>query len=378
MKILAVGGGSGGHVTPVAAVIEQLRAQDDALVVRFICDRAFETQSRGIMAKVSVPVVVSTITAGKFRRYAHLTFLQHLHHPSIVVRNLIDLFKVVIGFFQSLWIILWFQPDVVFAKGGYVCLPMGVAAWCLRKPLVIHDSDSRPGLTNKVLARYATRIATGFPLDNYAYPADKSTYTGVPIDDQFRPVGDKQQRAAKERLDVSTDKTFVLAFGGGLGSAVINDAMPALAHELGDDVVVYNIAGKKNLAHAQQRGRATPNYRVTGFVYGMYDVQAAADLVITRASATALQELAGLRKPVIAVPAKQLGDQIKNAQVFAAADAVVTARDDELDTPEFRASVKALLADRAKLEQLAAGIHSFATPDAATTLATIIMKAARR
>ena len=80
MKILAVGGGSGGHVTPVAAVIDQLKDQDDSLVVRFVCDPAFEAQSRGIMANVGVPVVVSTITAGKFRRYAHLTPLQHFRH----------------------------------------------------------------------------------------------------------------------------------------------------------------------------------------------------------------------------------------------------------------------------------------------------------
>ncbi len=319
-----------------------------------------------------MPVVVSTIVAGKFRRYAHLTLLQHLQHSSIVIRNFIDVFKVIIGFIQSLWIIVWFRPDVVLAKGGYVCLPMGIAAWCLRIPLVIHDSDSRPGLTNKVLARFATKIATGFPLENYQYPAQKSTYIGVPIDDMFRPVDDEQQHQSKLEIGLSPDETVIVAFGGGLGSVRINDAMPALARQLGDGFAVYNITGKNNIDRAQKKGEGVANYHPVGFVYGMYATLAAADLVITRASATSLQELAGLRKTVVAVPAKQLGDQLKNAQVFSEADAVIVARDDELDTVEFQETVASLLRDTGQRDRLSRNIYAFARPEAAKVLADMV------
>ncbi len=372
MKILAVGGGSGGHVTPVAAVIDQLREADDTLVVRFVCDKAFEVQSRGIMAQLPVPVVVSTITAGKFRRYAHMSVLEHFKHPSIVFNNIIDIFKVAMGFLQSLWIIAWFQPDVVFAKGGYVCLPMGIAAWVLRKPLIIHDSDSRPGLTNKVLARFASKIATGFPLDNYNYAADRSVYTGVPIDSSFKPVSNKEQRRYKADIGVDEDKPLIVAFGGGLGAVSINDAMPSLAKSL-KGATVYNITGKANIKRAEQCGEGVENYRPVDFVYGIHKVMAAADLVITRASATALQELSGLAKPVIAVPARQLGDQLKNADVFVRADAVIKVSDSDLKGDDFNKLVRKLMSDAKRRQELATNIRQFSRPEAAKQIAQMIV-----
>ena len=372
-----MGGGSGGHVTPVAAVIEQLTSHDDSLSIRFVCDRAFESQSRGIMARLSVPVVVSTVRAGKFRRYAHLSVEQHLMHPSIVIRNLIDTINVAIGFMQSLWLLLWFRPDVVFAKGGYVCLPMGIAAWCLHIPLVIHDSDSRPGLTSKVLARFAHTIATGFPLENYTYSKERSVYTGVPIDEQFHSVSAAEQANAKMALGFTVDTPVVVAFGGGLGSVRINDAMPDLARSLDSRVQVYNVTGKNNLQRAKEQGGGVENYHPVGFVYGMYSTLAAADIVITRASATALQELAGLRKPVVAVPAQQLSDQIKNAAVFSDAQAVIVATDNELATDDFRERIKTLLEDDASRQRLSENIHAFARPEAARVLAGLVVKAAR-
>jgi UDP-N-acetylglucosamine--N-acetylmuramyl-(pentapeptide) pyrophosphoryl-undecaprenol N-acetylglucosamine transferase len=380
MKILAVGGGSGGHVTPVAAVIEQLAKHHHELVVTFVCDKAFESQSRGIMEHVSVPVTVKTITAGKFRRYANLSLWQHLMNWQVVTRNTTDIFKIIIGFFQSLWILLRFRPDVVFAKGGYVCMPMGLAARILGYPLVIHDSDTRPGLTNRVLARFATTITTGAPLENYSYDKQKSHYVGVPIDDSFRPVAPEAQAKYKENLGVGLGKKLVVAFGGGLGAQSINDAMPSLAKRLqADEVVVYNITGKMKIERAEQKGKGIQNYIAVPFVYeGMFKVLAAADLVITRASATSLQELAGLAKPVIVVPATHLGDQQKNAKVFAAAGGVKVLSDHDLTQSDIVSDlVKELLSNKKERERLATSLHAFARPDAAEDLAHFIDKAAR-
>ncbi|NCU39102.1 hypothetical protein EOL96_08815, partial [Candidatus Saccharibacteria bacterium] len=165
MKILCAGGGSGGHVTPVVAVLNQVHAQyDGELNVRFVCDKGFATEARSIMDGAPVPVRVSTISAGKFRRYRHFRFVDYITTPSVMIRNIGDIAKITVGFFQSLWIIGWFRPDVIFAKGGFVCLPVGWAARVLRVPLVIHDSDARPGLTNRLLASFASAIATGYPL----------------------------------------------------------------------------------------------------------------------------------------------------------------------------------------------------------------------
>jgi len=381
MKILAVGGGSGGHVTPVAAVIEQLADHNPDLIVRFVCDKAFESQARGLMDHVSVPVSVSTITAGKFRRYAHLSLLQHLTSWHVVKGNVTDIVKIIVGFFQSLVLILRFRPDVVFAKGGYVCLPLGLAAWVLRRPLVIHDSDTRPGLTNRVLSRFATKIATGAPLENYSYDPRKSTYVGVPIDESFQPVTADKQREYKQALGIDPHKTLIVAMGGGLGSISINDAMPAVARELAEkDVVIYNITGKKNIARAEQKGEGTKNYIAVPFVFeGMASVLGAADIVISRASATFLQELASLKKVVIAVPARQLGDQLKNARVFEAAGAVATLSDADMTTPSTLVKlVDDLLSDTKKRDALATALHAFARPQAAADTARLIESAQRK
>lgn len=336
-----------------------------------MCDKSFETQTRGIMKQASVDVTVRVITSGKYRRYAHLSTLQHFRHWSIMGRNFIDLFKVVVGFFQSLGIILRTRPDVVFAKGGFVCVPVGMAAWCLRVPVVIHDSDVRPGLANKLLARFATAIATGFPLENYTYPVGRSTYTGVPIAADFRPVSDKQQAIYKKSLGYSANDTLVLAFGGGLGSVAINDAAIALAHDTSSQVL--NITGKDNIDEARHKAEGAKRYRAEPFIYGLHDAMAAADIVVTRASATALQELAGIGKPVIAIPARQLGDQQQNAKLYENANAVVVLQDSELAS-QLTHVVTRLESDKARRTKLAHALHAFAKPDAATKIAHIIVQ----
>ena len=148
-KILAVGGGSGGHVTPVVAVLRELKSQDPSIEVRFWCDNTFGRQAKSIVGYYDPEVRVDTIISGKLRRYHHLTFLQHLTIPSVLWPNLRDGVLVVAGVVQSVNKLLIWRPDVVFTKGGYVCLPVGWAARFLRIPLVIHDSDAHPGLTNR-------------------------------------------------------------------------------------------------------------------------------------------------------------------------------------------------------------------------------------
>lgn len=329
------------------------------------------------MQKATSDVAVHTIASGKFRRYAHLSIWGYLRHPSIMAHNTIDLFKVATGYVQSLALLVKFRPDVVFAKGGFVCLPMGLAAATLRVPLVVHDSDVRPGLTNRVIARFAAAIATGFPLEHYAYPASRSTYTGVPIDSAYAPVSTVEQLKYKQQLGFATHTSLVMAFGGGLGSAAINDAAVELARTLGSEIQVYNATGAANLSRAKQQGKGLKNYRPEGFVPGLHDIMAAADIVVTRASATALQELAGMGKPTIAVPAHQLGDQQKNAALYEAAGAVEVLRDDEL-LGRLPQTVRNLLHDDKKRAELARALHTFARPHASRQIAEIIQKAANK
>ena len=381
MKILAVGGGSGGHVTPVLAVVNELYRTDASLDVWFVCDKAFESQSRGIMSRADVKVNVSTIAAGKFRRYAHLTRLQHLTNYQIVSKNIVDLIKVAVGFLQSIYLLLKVRPDVVFAKGGYVCLPLGLAARLLRYPLVIHDSDARPGLTNQILARYATTIATGSPLENYTYDSSISHYVGVPIGRDFTPPSERQQRKYKQHLGFNPDLPLVVATGGGLGARSINLALAKAAQSLAaKDISMYHVTGKAQYDEICALVGSVSHYTAVPFVYeNMHEVLGAADIVVSRASATFLQELAGLAKAVIAVPARQLGDQLKNAEVYQDAKAAIVMTDDEIAVgTQFEDAIINLVNNRELRNRLGKRLHAFARPDAANDLAKLIQDAAKK
>lgn len=364
-------------MTPVAAVLSELYKQDSSIEARFVCDRAFEVQARGIMASLPFKVDISIIPAGKFRRYSHLTFWQHLTVPSVVFGNLRDITRIIRGGLVSLWLLVRHRPDVVFAKGGYVCLPMGLAAWLLHIPLVIHDSDTRPGLTNRVLARFARRIATGSPLENYPYDKRKTRYTGVPISPEFAPVSASDQATLKTKLGLPSDKLLVVATGGGLGSRVINEAVVAAAVEMGDQASFYVVTGKGNLDIAEEKTGDSSNIQLTEFVYkGMSEVLGAADIVVARGSATFLQELAGLEKAVVVVPAHQLGDQLKNAELFASHGAAIVLSDDEL-LDKLPATLNQLASDEVARKGYASRLHEFARPDAASEVSQIIVEAAK-
>lgn len=168
---------------------------------------------------------VKTIFAGKLRRYHGRTFLQRVGDISTLLKNIRDLLLFIIGFFQSLFGLIFWRPQIVFAKGGFVCLPVGLSAKLLGIPLVIHDSDTYPGLTNRILSNFASLILTGAPLENYSYPASKSHYVGIPIGEEFEPLSEARQQDAKQSLGFSKTKPLLLITGGGLGARNINETV---------------------------------------------------------------------------------------------------------------------------------------------------------
>lgn len=347
----------------------------------FICDRGFEAQSRGLMATAAVKVDVRVISAGKFRRYAHLSALQHLTVPHVVTRNTADVFRVGKGVMQSIQIIRRFDPDIVFAKGGFVCLPVAIAAKLRRIPLVIHDSDTRPGLTNSIISRWADAIATGAPLDNYPYDPAISHYTGVPIGEHFTPVSPERQSLLKQKLGFSADEPLVVATGGGLGAKSINEGMIAAVDQLRmHKVNAYIVTGRGHYDDVVSKSPKSKRLKITPFVYEhMVEVLGAADIVVCRGSATTPQELAGLKKAVVIVPAHQLSDQVKNAEVFKAAEAGVVLDNQALITsPEILgAALIELISNPAERKRLAENLHSFARPHAARDVAELIERTAR-
>lgn len=372
-RLFVVGGGSGGHVTPILPIIEELN-KTRRLQVDLVVDKGFYVQAKGIVERSGLPIRLHTIASGRLRRYAHFKWHDYLRHPSIMAKNGVDLFRTALGYAQSLWLLKG-RPDAVFAKGGFVSLPFGLAAKTLRIPLVIHDSDARPGLTNQVLSRLADRIATGTTVTNYPYNPAITRYTGVPISSEYRVYSNGDQRQFKQQLGFDPERPLVVATGGGLGAQSINEAMLRATPELlAAGVQIYQITGRDQYSQTKAQQVDHPDYKLVDFVYsGMVQVLAAADLVVSRASATTIQELAGLAKAAILIPARQLGDQIKNAMIYEQAQAAVVLDDDLIrETPLLTETILALIHDPTKRHELADKLHDFARPDAAREIAQML------
>jgi len=380
---LAVGGGSGGHVTPVVAVLRELKEKDEYADIRFWCDYKFAPEARGIIGHFDKTVPVHTIVAGKLRRYHHLKFWQHFIIPSVFWPNLRDTVLVVVGFIQSFFKLLMWRPDVVFTKGGFVCLPVGMAAKLLNIPLVIHDSDSHPGLTNRVLAKWATTIATGAPLHNYPYPKEISHYIGVPIAKEFLPPTEEQRAGKKAELGFDPKRPLVVITGGGLGSRRINDAVAKRLSELLGITSVMLLSGTQQYDELRATTpESDDRFQLHAFInQDMPGILGAADIVVARAGATTILELASLARPTVLIPNGFLtgGHQLKNAAEYAKDGAIEVVNEDELDAnPQLLVdTLTSLLVNKARLKEMSTLFHSYAKPRAAGEMADLILDAVK-
>lgn len=364
------------------AVINELTKHDPKLKAYFVTDKNFGSQASQIMSKATVPVKTKQIFAGKFRRYHKMSVLRQILDIKTVLLNIRDLFYTAIGFIQSLILLIRIKPDVVFTKGGFVCMPVGIAANMLRIPVVVHDSDAHPGFTNRVVAKHATSIATGSPLENYNYPKGRTRYVGIPVSSNFHPVTDTQKQKLKAALGLhNTKKPLVVVTGGGLGARNINRTITTIAPQLLKEAAIVHVTGDAGYKEVVSQAPEDIDYIIKPFVSsGMAPVFGAADVVITRAGATTMQELAAMAKPVIIIPNPLLtgGHQLKNAAVYQKDKAALIVDEDKLVVNPLLLlkAVRMLIKSPEKANLLGKRLYSFARPDAAVDTAALIAEAA--
>jgi UDP-N-acetylglucosamine--N-acetylmuramyl-(pentapeptide) pyrophosphoryl-undecaprenol N-acetylglucosamine transferase len=294
--ILLTGGGTAGHVTPNLALIERLQA--DHWQIEYIGSHTgIEKQ---LISTKQIPY--HSIATGKLRRYFSL-------------RNLTDPLKISLGILQSWFILKKIKPDVVFSKGGFVAFPVVVAAWLWRIPIVIHESDLTPGLANKLSFPFASKICITFPeSQRYMKHPAKVILAGTPIRRQFFRADAKRGRAF---CGFAEEKKIILIMGGGSGSTLINQAVRQIITALTKDFYVVHLCGKGKVDEKlkQMAGYVQFDY----LEEELFDIMAAADLVISRSGANALWELIALKKIHILIPLSKKasrGDQIVNAAYF--------------------------------------------------------------
>ena len=294
-KIILTGGGSAGHVTPNLALLPQLQAE--GYDVHYI--GTAEGIERNIVADRE-GVTYHSISSGKLRRYFSW-------------KNFTDPFRVLKGFFEARKIIGQVKPEVVFSKGGFVSVPVVVAAKSRNVPVVTHESDYTPGLANKINAKFATKICVTFE-DTLKHVGAKGVHTGTPIHPELY-AGKKEKGLAF--LGFDDTKPILLIMGGSLGAQAVNDAVRAALPDLLRSFDVVHLCGKGKLDPAAEQ----PGYRQYEYISEeLPDILAATDVIISRAGANAVFEFLALSKPALLIPlplSASRGDQILNAGYFA-------------------------------------------------------------
>ena len=283
---------------------------------------------------------VYTVSAGKFRRY-HGEGLRQFLDLHTLAKNTADFFRTAMGIGQARRLLRTIRPDLVFIKGGFVGVPIGLAAAWLHIPYITHDSDAIPGLANRIIGRWSVAHAVAMPKDLYDYPAAKTYTVGVPISKEYQPVSQQLQQRYRRELGLAQDAPMVFVTGGGLGAQRLNDAVASIAPKLlarYPRLVLMHLTGKNHEVNVLQAyaGTLSPTKRkqvlVKGFVDDLYRYSGAADVIITRAGATAIAEFAAQGKACIMVPNPQLtgGQQLKNVQPLATAHAVKLINESDL------------------------------------------------
>lgn len=294
-RIVLTGGGTAGHVTPNIALIPSLKKAGFEIYYIGSEDGIEKTliQEEGIK--------YFGIKAGKLRRYMDK-------------KNFTDILKVSKGFIQALAILKNIKPDILFSKGGFVSSPVVWAAWILKIPVVLHESDITPGLANKIALPFAKNICYSFPETIKYLTKEKSILTGIPVRNSLF-YGNKN--FGIKLCSFTNNKPILLIMGGSLGSKILNENIRSILDFILEDFQVCHICGKGHLEPSLNNKKG---YKQFEYVREeLPHIFAMSNIIISRAGATTLYEILALKKPNILVPlskAASRGDQILNANSF--------------------------------------------------------------
>jgi len=352
-KILFTGGGTAGHVWPIVSVINALKNKDIEIL--------YVGSKSGVENKITADQRISFkgIMVGKWRSY---------FTTDSVLLNIVDIFKNAIGLFQSLFILMSFRPDLVFAKGGYVTFPMIFWSRIFRITLVIHESDIIIGKANMWASDIAKKIFVGFPIDEYRnIKKDKLVYTGIPIVNQFNTGLNNK---------IKKQKPLILVTGGSQGSQKINNLIWEIVSQLVKKYEIYHLVGSDNISKIPKNLLNIDSYNYSGFSSQIYDQMSHADLVISRSGASTLMEISSLEKPSILIPlsTSSANHQLLNAMFFEEKKAAIVLDENKLTADMLLDMINQLIADPKKLEILGHNAKSISQNNADKIIANELLK----
>ncbi|TFE03295.1 undecaprenyldiphospho-muramoylpentapeptide beta-N-acetylglucosaminyltransferase [Jeotgalibacillus sp. R-1-5s-1] len=320
-RILFTGGGSAGHVSVNNALIPGFLKR--GWEVEYI--GSYDGIEKDIITKNFPDLHYQGISSGKLRRYFSM-------------KNFTDPFRVLAGTMQAYKRIKKFKPDVIFSKGGFVSVPVLLAAKMAGVPVAIHESDVTPGLANKLAIPFATKIYTTFRETLQHVPSDKSTCAGAII---RKELFDGTREKGLELTGLTSSKPVMLVMGGSLGAKGINDAVRENLSTLTEHYSVIHLCGKGNIAQI-----TNSDYIQYEFVNKeLPDLLAVTDLVVSRAGSNSIFEFLALKKPMLLVPLSReasRGDQILNANTFVSQGYAMKLEEEDLTSETFMTAIRQL------------------------------------
>ncbi len=360
MRVLVVAGSSGGHIFPALALLECLKLkfpQADALLVlpRKNVSKVIEAKGFKIAYIDSVPL-----------------------KAKIDYRNLVSIYKFFKGCWQSLIILLRFNPEVVVGFGSIASVPLVVLSWLMRIKVVLHEQNVIPGQANRFLANFCDRLAISFSQtrEYFKFSSKKLVFTGNPLRRELIKV---DKRKCREFFALEENKFTILVMGGSQGSRKINqDFLKALSFlPERDNLQVIHLAGSHDQPElSRDYSSLSVKSRVFAFLNEMEYALSLADLAVCRSGATSIVELIYYRLPAILLPYPfAYQHQMANARVLESKGAGIILEDKELDSNKLKNVLEEVLRDPRKLEEMRLAYDSFAQGDAACRLAELVMDA---
>lgn len=352
-KIVMTGGGTAGHVTPNIALFPSLK--ESYYEISYI--GSYEGIEKGLIEKEGIPYY--GISSGKFRRYHSW-------------KNFTDPFKVLHGFFQARRLLKKIRPNIVFSKGGFVSVPVVLAAKTRHIPVIIHESDLTPGLANRIAIPSATKVCCNFPETLPYLPEGKAVLTGSPIRKELLH-GNKEDGLSF--CSFTDEKPVLLVMGGSIGSVYINIAIRGSIDTLLTKYQIIHLCGKGNLDDSLKDRTGYAQYEYIS--EDLPNLFAAADLVVARAGANSICELLALRKPNILIPLSKnasRGDQILNANSFAKQGFSLVLEEEDVTSESLLAAIEDIMANRSTYID---AMNASGQMDAVATITQLIDQTAR-
>ncbi len=367
MRILLTGGGTGGHLFPLLSVAQEIKKESKE-PVEFLFIGPCNNFSDQILKQNGIPT--KNVLTGKWRRYFSF-------------QNFVDIIKIPLGIFEALIKVLLFMPDVVFSKGGYGSVPVVIAARMYWIPIVIHESDAIPGRANRFLQHFSDVVAISYNMTtDYTNPT-KTFFTGNPVRENILG-GDLE--TSRKNLGITGSKPILLILGGSQGAQKINQVVTTILPRLMETYEIIHQCGEKNYDETKElAGKAgfkagREGYHLFTFLSDanneLRDALNIADLVLSRAGATTISEIAAHKKASLLVPLSNSANdhQTHNAFEVAKAGGAMVLKEENLTPELLLGKIDILMNDLPLRQSMGEKASLFYNPDATKQLSDIVVK----